>query len=53
MTHSLMQVALVAIGSALGGVTRWAVNSAVGQWFGTAFPYGTLIINVSGCFLLG
>lgn len=53
MTQPLLQVLLVAFGSALGGVTRWTVNSAVGQWFGTAFPYGTLIINVSGCFLLG
>ena len=47
------QILLVALGSAVGGVTRWGVGLWVAHKFGTAFPYGTLAINVSGCFLLG
>lgn len=53
MTQPLLQIVLVAIGSALGGVSRWLVHLAVGRYLGTGYPFGTLIINVSGSFLLG
>jgi CrcB protein len=49
----LGQIGLVALGSALGGLARWGVSVAVGRWLGTAFPYGTLFINVSGSLFLG
>jgi CrcB protein len=49
----LVQIGLVALGSALGGVMRWGVGNASARWFGTAFPYGTFIINVTGCLFLG
>jgi len=49
----LGQIGLVALGSALGGLARWGIGVAVGRWLGTAFPYGTLFINVSGCMFLG
>jgi CrcB protein len=49
MVHML----LVALGGALGSVCRYLV----GQWslrlFGPAFPWGTLIVNVSGSFAIG
>jgi CrcB protein len=44
---------LVAFGSSLGGLTRWGVTVWFGRWFGTAFPWGTLFINVSGSLFLG
>jgi CrcB protein len=47
------QVLLVAFGSSIGGVTRWAVTVWFAQWFGRAFPWGTLFINVSGSMFLG
>lgn len=53
MTQPFVQIVLVAIGSALGGVSRWMVHLAVGRWLGTEYPFGTLIINVSGSFVLG
>ena len=53
MTHLFLQIFLVAIGSAFGGVSRWSVHIAVGRWLGTEYPCGTLIINVCGSFFLG
>lgn len=49
----LLQILLVASGSAIGGLARWGVSIASARLFGTAFPWGTLIINLSGCLLLG
>ena len=43
----------VAAGSALGGVSRYIVGSAVQDRFGLAFPAGTLIVNITGSLLLG
>jgi CrcB protein len=43
----------VALGSAIGGVTRYLVGGWVQQRSGTTFPVQTLLINVSGSFLLG
>jgi CrcB protein len=51
--HLLTQIGLVALGSALGGLTRWGVTAAAGRWLGTAFPWGTLFINLSGSLFLG
>lgn len=43
----------VAIGSALGGVSRYLLGGLVQRMLDTTFPAGTLFINVSGSFLLG
>ena len=43
----------VAIGAALGGVARYYLASAIQQRVGPTFPWGTLVINVSGGLLLG
>jgi CrcB protein len=43
----------IAIGAALGGVARYYLGSAVQQRVGVTFPWGTLLINVSGSLLLG
>ncbi|MBX3568718.1 MAG: fluoride efflux transporter CrcB [Rhizobiaceae bacterium] len=48
--HALMWVAL---GSALGGPSRYLVSGLVGRRFGETFPWGTLVVNVSGCFAIG
>jgi CrcB protein len=51
--HLLVQIGLVALGSALGGLARWGVGVGIGRWLGTGFPYGTLFINLSGSLFLG
>lgn len=42
-----------AAGGALGSVARYLVGIGSGKLFGTDFPWGTLIINVTGSFLIG
>lgn len=46
-------IAAVALGGAIGSVTRYLVGIGSGRLFGMAFPWGTLIINVTGSFLIG
>jgi fluoride exporter len=41
------------VGSSFGGVARHALSSFVHRIFGTTFPHGTLVVNLSGCFLIG
>jgi CrcB protein len=43
----------IAIGSALGGVSRFALSGYVAQHFGETFPWGTLVINVTGSLVIG
>jgi CrcB protein len=43
----------VAAGGAFGAVARYGMMSAVGHWFGPGFPWGTIVVNVVGSFLLG
>jgi len=43
----------VAIGGCLGSVARYWLSGAVYRLSGSGFPYGTLAVNVLGCFLLG
>jgi fluoride exporter len=49
----LVQIGLVALGSALGGLARWGVGVAAVRLLGTAFPYGTFAVNISGSLFLG
>jgi fluoride exporter len=43
----------VAIGSAIGGVARYWCSGIVANYMGETFPWGTLIINIVGSFLIG
>src|SRR5215475_1971932 len=43
----------VAVGSVLGAVARYFVSGFVARRVGETFPWGTLIINVSGAFAIG
>jgi len=37
----------------LGALARFALDGAVSEWLGRAFPYGTLAVNLSGALVLG
>lgn len=43
----------IALGSALGGVARYGVGVWAVARFGEAFPWGTLIVNIAGSFVIG
>ena len=43
----------VLLGSGLGGLARYWVGSWVAGWAGAGFPWGTLLINVVGSFVIG
>ena len=44
---------LIARGGAAGAMSRYAVDAFVAERVGVAFPFGTMLINVSGSFILG
>jgi CrcB protein len=43
----------IAIGSALGGVARYGCSGVAARLIGETFPWGTLIVNVLGSFVIG
>jgi CrcB protein len=43
----------VALGGALGTMGRYFVSGVVANAFGETFPWGTLIINITGSFIIG
>ena len=48
-----MQLLLVGLGGFAGAVLRWLVDGWVSERNPTAFPFGTLVVNLTGSFLLG
>ncbi len=47
-----MRILLIAIFGAVGTLARYGLQGIVQVRAGGAFPYGTLLINLTGCFLL-
>ena len=48
-----MQLVLVGLGGFAGAVLRWLVDGWISERNPTAFPLGTLVINLTGSFVLG
>ncbi len=44
---------VVMIGGSLGAASRYGVGLLAARWWGTHFPYGTLVVNMLGCFIIG
>lgn len=53
MTPTLMQMLAVAVGGAIGGMARFWLSGIVARRFGETFPWGTLVVNVSGAATIG
>jgi CrcB protein len=49
----LQKYLLIAVGGALGSIARYWVGSTVASRLGTRFPYGTFVINLTACVLIG
>ncbi len=48
-----MNILLVFIGGGLGAVARYLLQGAVYRVTGASFPYGTIVVNILGCFVIG
>jgi CrcB protein len=48
-----MGYAIVFLGGGLGAALRHGVNLGAARWLGAGFPWGTLIVNVSGSLVMG
>ena len=49
----MTRFALICLGGAFGTGARYLLGGVVARWAGPDFPYGTLLINVLGSFLIG
>lgn len=50
---AINKVLLVMAGGSLGALCRYGVGMFAARWWGIHFPWGTLIVNLAGCFLIG
>ena len=50
---TLDKLLLVMLGGSLGAASRYAVSLLTARLFGPQFPYGTMVVNLAGCFLIG
>lgn len=48
-----MNIILVMIGGSLGALSRYAVSTLLVQRLGGGFAWGTSVVNIAGCFLIG
>lgn len=53
MSDDIARFAAIGVGAVLGANLRYAVASGAAARWGAEFPYGTLLINVSGAFVIG
>jgi CrcB protein len=49
----MIQTLLVFLGGGIGAAARHGVNVAAARWLGTAFPWGTLAVNIVGSLAMG
>jgi CrcB protein len=49
----LQKYLLIAFGGALGSMARYWVGSTIANRMGTKFPYGTFVINITACMIIG
>lgn len=49
----MSKIALIGFAGLIGTVARYWLSGWVAQRFGETFPTGTLVVNLSGCFLVG
>lgn len=45
--------AYLTLGTIVGGLSRYVLAGWIYRLFGASFPYGTLVVNLIGCFLIG
>jgi fluoride exporter len=53
MAGGIVTYLWIGLGSALGGMARYACSNLVAQTIGEGFPFGTLLVNIVGSFVIG
>jgi CrcB protein len=51
--NTILLYCWIALGSAIGGVARYWCSGVAARLFGETFPWGTLIVNITGSFIIG
>lgn len=51
--ETLQKYLFIALGGALGSIARYGVGAWVANRLGIRFPYGTLVVNISACLIIG
>jgi CrcB protein len=46
-------ILIVGIGGGLGSITRFLCQKYISAWYPHPFPFGTFLVNILGCFLIG
>ena len=49
----MFKATLIFLGAGTGGLLRYWLGGLVQNWWGPAFPMGTMLVNVSGCLVMG
>ena len=49
----MLNLLLIFVGGGLGTLARWAVSGLVARRIGETFPWDTIAVNVTGCFIIG
>ena len=53
MRNSLQKYLFIALGGSLGSLARFWIGSTIASRLGTRFPYGTFVINITACVVIG
>lgn len=49
----MLRYTVIFLGAGAGGVLRYWLGGVVQNWWGPTFPLGTMIVNISGCLVMG
>ena len=49
----MRDILLVAVGGSAGALARYGIGVAAARLLGKGFPWGTLMVNIAGCFVMG
>ena len=50
---NIQQMVIVVLGGGIGALTRYVCSTIIGSKIGAYFPFGTLFVNIVGCFVMG
>jgi CrcB protein len=53
VTDSILNLFWIFVGGGLGTLARFGLSGVAARWTGEAFPWGTLLVNVTGSFAIG